>query len=473
MKLGMGVLLVLVLTGAAASAVGETQWLAMDTRMNRGSARAFCESIGEDRCSAGESHVREFANGNTFVQIDSNLANRRVRIIIPSRFGADTLMEVLLMAHTSHSWGAQRIEIATDQMPVAVDGEVDLLAGGELSELFALAGADTLHLGKKVVDLSRLRSNRPFLHSKRELKGSIVVSMNHPELGQSVADRLGIHHLDVANITDEDWPRDQKVIFISSIEMPTNLNLFKTLEVAKRLKALDNHVIEVIPYFPYVRSDKIDQQGVTVGGKLVADLIENTGVDMIGFVKLHAPQVQGFFRIPTLHIETMDPIVEELRRINPDAIVSPDAGFQKEAGLYACRVGREVFVLNKQRDPKTGKHTLARMCDFDVKGLHLVLIDDETGTGGTIGDGATFLKSLGAASVTGIVSHLAGDGSKAIGSPAVDGLYATDSFRIDWTKLGSRVKRISIVMAIVDRLRPFVSEDCATMLLRQPNPNAG
>ena len=54
----------------------------------------------------------------------------------------------------------------------------------------------------------------------------------------------------------------------------------------------------VLPYFPYVRSDKKDQPRIAITARLMADLLQTAGADRILTMNLHSPQVQGFFRVP-------------------------------------------------------------------------------------------------------------------------------------------------------------------------------
>lgn len=439
----------------------------MDTRQNRGAGEAFCAQ--RENCESIPVTAREFANGNTFVQIDAPLGNRNIAIVAPEVMDTDTFMELLLQAHTARTWGARHVEIHAGRLPMVMDGEQVMFDQGETVDLLAQAGAEFLMTSDEEVDLRKVRARKGKSRPAARPRGrDVVLSMNHPALGAQLAGKLGLEHLDLAGAKDYELPRGQTVVLLSAITIPTNKNLFQSLQVVKRLKALGNKVIQILPYMPYVRSDKIDQPGVTVGGKLAADLLENAGTDIIGFVKLHAAQVQGFFGIPALHIETRGSINKQLEQLGIEAVVSPDAGFQKEATLYAGKLGLPVYVINKQRNPRTGEAELQKMGDFDVKGKVLAVIDDETASGSTLVSSAEFLKSQGAAKVFAFVTHLAGDAGKAIGSKSLDALYVTDTFPVTPDSEGGQLRVIPVVDEIAETLAPFVGAGSCEKELRTP-----
>jgi ribose-phosphate pyrophosphokinase len=440
--------------------------LVMDTRINRGSAEAFC--AGKEDCHSIKVGAKEFANGNTFVQIDAPITNQNIVLVAPEVMDPDTFMELLLEAHTAHTWGARHVEIVAKKFPEVRDGNQVLFTPKEVRELLAQSGAEYILAGDGHEDLIAVKRRVPEeLSEMYRSGGSVVVSMNHPEMGRELGEKLGVPHLAAEEMDESSLPSHQQVILVSAMTVPTNRSIFRTVQMIRRLRARGNRVIQIVPYLPYVRSDKIDQPGVTVGGKLVADLLQFAGTDVIGFVKLHSAQVQGFFNIPSLHIETRDAIANQLNELHIEAVVSPDAGFQKEATLYAGKLNLPVYVINKQRNPRTGESELAKMGDFDVRGKVLAVIDDETASGSTLVSSAEFLKSQGASKVYAFVTHLAGEAEKAMKSTALDGLYVTDTFPLRREVLGNQVRPISVVNDIAGALKPFIKEKCANLL--EPN----
>ncbi len=214
---------------------------------------------------------------------------------------------------------------------------------------------------------------------------------------------------------------------------------------------MGSQITLVSPYLPYARSDKKDQYGVAITGRLAADMIETSGTDAVSFVRAHAPQSEGFFKIPTIQTMGRKTINAFLANLNVEQIISPDAGFQKDATLYADDLKVPVSVVNKQRNLQTGESKLHGISGPKVKGKIVAIIDDETASGGTLGKVAEFLKKLGAAKVVAVVTHLSGNADQALNSVAIDSLAVTDTFKI--TKQHSKLSVLSVAKEISDDLK--------------------
>lgn len=71
------------------------------------------------------------------------------------------------------------------------------------------------------------------------------------------------------------------------------MELLIMIDAMKRGSA--GRVTAVIPHFGYARQDKKDKARAPITAKLVANLLEGSGVDRVVTVDLHASQIQGFF----------------------------------------------------------------------------------------------------------------------------------------------------------------------------------
>ena len=94
-----------------------------------------------------------------------------------------------------------------------------------------------------------------------------------------------------------------KSVYLVQSTCPTSDNLMELLlmiDAAKRASAYK--VIAVIPYFGWARQDRKDKPRVSIGAKLVANMLQTAGADRVITVDLHADQIQGFFDIPVDHI---------------------------------------------------------------------------------------------------------------------------------------------------------------------------
>src|SRR5437588_7448190 len=93
--------------------------------------------------------------------------------------------------------------------------------------------------------------------------------------------------------------RGRDTFIIQAIVFPANDNFVELLfwvDALKRASAAS--VTAVIPYFSYAKGDKKDEPRVSIRARVCADAIQEAGVDRVVTLDLHAPQVQGFFRVP-------------------------------------------------------------------------------------------------------------------------------------------------------------------------------
>ena len=146
--------------------------------------------------------------------------------------------------------------------------------------------------------------------------------------------------------------RGRRVYLVQSTVFPANDNFMELLFWIDALKrASAESVTAVIPYFSYAKGDKKDEPRVSIRARVCADAIEVAGADRVVMLDLHAPQIQGFFRIPVDDLYALPVLCEEIvRKQLPDlVVVSPDAGFVKQARKYASFLGTSIAIGDKQR----------------------------------------------------------------------------------------------------------------------------
>lgn len=228
--------------------------------------------------------------------------------------------------------------------------------------------------------------------------------------------------------------RDKKVFLVSSTTTPERLlTLLLAVDAAKRASASD--VIAVLPYFGYSRQDRKEGTRGAIGAKLIANMLQTAGVNRVISVDLHAEQIQGFFDIPVNMIPGHVVFSPFIKTLGPDdyCICSPDAGGVKRASRFYQKFLRKFqdtpfAMLSKLRDKP---NSIERMDLIgDVKGRHVILVDDMIDTGGTLVNAARLLKEGGASKVTAVISHgvLSGVGHTRIAeSTDLDQLVITDS----------------------------------------------
>ena len=236
-----------------------------------------------------------------------------------------------------------------------------------------------------------------------------------------------------------------KDVFLVQSTFPSSDNLMELLlmiDAAKRASA--RQIIAVMPYFGWARQDRKDKPRVSIGAKLVADLLSVAGIDRLMTMDLHADQIQGFFNVPVDHLYASGvllPYVQSLH-LKDVVIASPDVGGSKRANTYAKYLGCPLVLCNKTRARANVVDTIQII--GDVKDKNVIIVDDMVDTAGTITKAADVMKEAGAMSVRAIASHcvMSGPATERVEASALEEMVFTDS--IPYTDRCSKVKQISV-----------------------------
>ena len=195
-------------------------------------------------------------------------------------------------------------------------------------------------------------------------------------------------------------------VFIVQSTYPPVDNLFELLlmiDAARRASAYK--VNAVIPYFGWARQDRKDRPRVSIGAKLVANLLHAAGCDRVMTADLHADQIQGFFDFPVDHIYASSIFLPYLRSLNIEnlSIAAPDMGGAKRANAYARILGCPLIVCHKSRERANVVGSMTAL--GEVEGKNIVIVDDMIDTAGTITKAADMLMEKGALSVRALATH--------------------------------------------------------------------
>jgi len=236
----------------------------------------------------------------------------------------------------------------------------------------------------------------------------------------------------------EESVRGQSVYLVQPT-CPNSDNLMELLlmiDAAKRASAYK--VIAVIPYFGWARQDRKDKPRVSIGAKLVANMLQAAGADRIITVDLHAEQIQGFFDIPVDHIYGSNVLAPYVASLNLKKLIvaSPDVGGSKRASNFAKKLhsltDREVpMVICYKNRPDFNKVSEIRVLG-DVYGKDVVIFDDIADTAGTLCKAAEVMRDGGAKSIRAVVTHgvLSGNACEKIADSVLEELICTDSLPI-------------------------------------------
>ena len=219
-------------------------------------------------------------------------------------------------------------------------------------------------------------------------------------------------------------------VFIVQSTFPPTDNLFELLlmiDAAKRASA--HRVIAVMPYFGWARQDRKDKPRVSIGAKLVANMLAAAGCDRVMTCDLHADQIQGFFDFPVDHIYASAVFLPYLEKMNIEnlAIAAPDMGGAKRANAYARYLQCPVIICHKSREKANVVGSITAI--GDVKGKNVVIVDDMIDTAGTLAKAANVLKDMGALSVRACATHpvFSGPAYERIAESALEEVIVSDT----------------------------------------------
>jgi ribose-phosphate pyrophosphokinase len=294
----------------------------------------------------------------------------------------------------------------------------------------------------------------------------LLTGTAHPELAREIGGHLGIQlaKREIFKFKNgntfvriRENVRRRDVFVIQPSCEPVNDGLMELLILIDALtRASARSVTVLMPYFAYSRSDKKDQPRIPITASLVAKLLEAAGADRVITVDLHAPQIQGFFQIPTdqlLALPTICAYVRTLDLENPVA-VAPDAGSAKTTRGYAKRLGFPLALVDKRR--RGNEDSIEDVVVIgDVKGCDCVIFDDEVSTGGSLCTVVDALKANGARRVYAAVTHpvLCGGAPDRIENSELEALIVTNSLPVPPAKREPKIVVLSIAETLAEAIR--------------------
>ncbi|MBV9846302.1 MAG: ribose-phosphate pyrophosphokinase [Kutzneria sp.] len=288
----------------------------------------------------------------------------------------------------------------------------------------------------------------------------------HPELAAKICAYLGVpiwpvrtqrFANDCLEVQLQANCRERDVFLIQPLVPPVQENLVELLLMLDAARgASAARTTAVIPHYSYARSDKKDMPRVSVGGRLVADLLATAGASRVLTMTLHSPQVHGFFSVPVDHLHALRELTTHFREYDLDnaVVVSPDLGNAKPAAAFAKMVGVPVAAGAKQRfaDDKVAISSIIG----DVEGRDVIVLDDEIAKGSTVIELVERLRERHARSIRVACTHgLFTDGAtERIGElPEVTEIVCTDTVPIGRDKRRDGLTVLSVAPALAEAIR--------------------
>ena len=200
--------------------------------------------------------------------------------------------------------------------------------------------------------------------------------------------------------------RQRDVYIVQPLVPPTQDHLMELLLMVDAARgASAASITVVVPHYAYARSDKKDASRISIGGKLVADMMATAGVSRVVTMTLHAPQVHGFFSMPLDHLTAIGELADHYRGsdLSNAVVVSPDFGNAKTASQFARLLGLPVAAGSKQR--KADDKVVIDAIVGDVSGKRAIVLDDEIATGGSIVELVSLLETQGVTEISVACTH--------------------------------------------------------------------
>lgn len=252
--------------------------------------------------------------------------------------------------------------------------------------------------------------------------------------------------------------RDCDVFLIQTMAPPVSDNIMEMLIAIDALKhASAGRITVVMPYFFYARSDKKDKPRISIAARLMADLIQTAGAHRVLTMDLHAPQIQGFFRVPADQLTAANTLCDYMKEhweISDNCVlVAGDIGEAKDIGRFANALHLSVAIVDKRRYDDNDKAVATNLIG-DVSGKHAIIVDDEIATGGTIVEAANFVMGRGALSVRVVATHgvLSGPAVSRIDDSVISHVLVTDTIPLQG-KSSPKIETVSIASLLARGIR--------------------
>jgi ribose-phosphate pyrophosphokinase len=263
--------------------------------------------------------------------------------------------------------------------------------------------------------------------------------------------------------------RGVDAFIIQPTSSPTNDNVMELLIMADALRRSSaGSITAVMPYYGYARQDRKVAPRTPITSKLVADLIQTSGVNRVVSVDLHAGQIQGFFNIPFDHLFAMPVFLEDYLKKHFDesaVFVSPDAGGVERTRAYSKRLDASLAIVDKRRERANESEVMNLI--GEVQGRDCIIIDDIIDTAGTLCGAARALAEEGARKVVACASHgvLSGPAVKRIADSPLTEVVVTDSIPLsDEAKACPKIRQLSIARLLGEAIKRIHSSDSVSSL---------
>ncbi|WP_282700659.1 ribose-phosphate pyrophosphokinase [Streptomyces sp. CC219B] len=266
--------------------------------------------------------------------------------------------------------------------------------------------------------------------------------------------------------------RERDVFLIQPLVAPVQENLVELLLMCDAARgASAGRITVVMPHYSYARSDKKDAPRISLGGRLVADLMVAAGASRVLAVTLHSPQVHGFFSVPVDHLHALRELAAHFRQydLSRATVVSPDLGNAKEAAAFARMLGAQVAAGAKQRfaDDRVSINSVIG----EVAGRDVIVLDDEIAKGSTVLELLDRLRELGPRSIRVACTHglFTSGALKRIGEqPDVLEIVCTNTVPVPEEERTDKLRVLTVAPQLAEAVRRIHNGESVSALFDAP-----
>ena len=266
--------------------------------------------------------------------------------------------------------------------------------------------------------------------------------------------------------------RGKDIFVIQSTCVPTNDNLMELLFMVDALRRSSaGRITAVIPYYGYARQDRrVRSARVPISAKVVADMLQTSGVDRVLTVDLHADQIQGFFNVPMDNIYGSPILLDDIEKQQYEdlIVVSPDVGGVVRARAIAKQLNDADLAIIDKRRPQANEAQVMHIIG-DVQDRTCIIVDDMVDTAGTLCKAADALKQFGAKKVVAYCTHpvLSGRAIENIMNSELDELVVTDTIPLtDGAKGCGKIRQLTLAGLLAESIRRVNNEESISAMFR-------
>ena len=267
------------------------------------------------------------------------------------------------------------------------------------------------------------------------------------------------------SISIQENVRGKDVFLIQPTCAPAGDNLLELIIMIDALRRSSaGRITAVVPYYGYARQDRrVRSERVPISAKVMADILERSGIDRVLTVELHSEQIQGFFDIPVDNVYGTKVMKDDIMKVDSDnrLVVSPDVGGVVRSRALAKVLGlSDLAIIDKRRDEANQSEVMNVI--GDVEGKECIIVDDIADTAGTLCNAASALKEKGAIKVLAYIVHpvLSGKAIEKISQSMLDQLVVTDTIPLsEEAQACEKIRVITMAPTLAEAIRRVNNEE--------------